>query len=165
MTWFSCDASTNWQYIISCLSPFLSIIVSVQMVGHLMVHDGTVLIHIKHWDFITGVLSFSVRCKDLFCEGPHLIIGLCQAQQRFILLTEMHSAPIITMQHLTKQAVAMRRATNRISWALTYAAWIWRNKGTYITCTCVVYMTKDWLSHYKSSTPVWSHAHRGTTAM
>lgn len=67
------------------------------MVGHLSLEDGTVLRHIKHGDLITDVLVFGLRRKDPLREGPHLVIGLCQAQQRYVAsITEMHSAPIIS---------------------------------------------------------------------
>uniref|UniRef100_A0AAQ5XJT9 Ras association domain-containing protein n=1 Tax=Amphiprion ocellaris TaxID=80972 RepID=A0AAQ5XJT9_AMPOC len=52
------------------------------MMGHLIVDDGTVVSHIKHGDFIADVLVFGLRCKDCLREGPHLVIGLCQACQR-----------------------------------------------------------------------------------
>lgn len=64
------------------LSPFPSIVFSVQMMGHLLVDDGAVVSHVKHGDLITGVFIFGLRCKDLLRKGPHLIIGLCQAPQR-----------------------------------------------------------------------------------
>ena len=54
------------------------------MVGHLHVHDGTVLIHIKYRELIADILTLGLRREDLFREGPHLIIGLCQAQQMFV---------------------------------------------------------------------------------
>lgn len=69
----------------------------VQMVGHLSMEDGTVLSHIKHRDLVADVLIFGLRCKDLLREGSHLIIGLCQGQQRYVLLiTEMRSPPVTT---------------------------------------------------------------------
>lgn len=56
------------------------------MVGHLLVHDGTVLIHIKHGDLIADVLVFGLRRKDFLREGPHLVIGLCRSHQAYVLL-------------------------------------------------------------------------------
>lgn len=52
------------------------------MFGHLMVEDGAVVSHIKHGDLIADVLIFGLRRKDLLCEGPHLVIGLCQVPQK-----------------------------------------------------------------------------------
>lgn len=63
------------------------------MVGHLIVEDGAVLSHIEHRDLIADVLVFGLRRKDALREGPHLVIGLCRAQWRYVVLTrKTHSA-------------------------------------------------------------------------
>lgn len=73
------------------------------MVGHLLVHDGTVVIHVKHGDLITDVLAFGLGRKDLLGEGPHFIIGLCRAQQWFVQsITQLRSAPRLTLQPQTQ---------------------------------------------------------------
>ena len=76
---------------LSPVSPFRSIVLGVQMVGHLLVHDGTVLSHIKHGDLIADVLAFGLRHEDLLREGPHLVIGLCRARQRFRYMLSKHT--------------------------------------------------------------------------
>lgn len=93
---------STWILVLNALrndkwSPSLSVVLSVQMMGHLMMDDRTVLSHIEHWDLITDVLTFGLRCKDLLREGPHRVIGLCQVPQRHIVLSrqEIHFAPKI----------------------------------------------------------------------
>lgn len=92
------------------ISPFLSIIFSVQMVGHLLVEDGAVISHIKQRDLIADVLVFGLRRKDYLREGPHLVIGLCQGQQRYVDNRSAFSYHHI-MQHQTK-TTAVRPASS-----------------------------------------------------
>lgn len=53
--------------------------------SHLVVQDGTVLSHVEHGDLIPDVLVFGLRCEDLFCEGPYLVIGLCRVAKNILL--------------------------------------------------------------------------------
>lgn len=58
--------------------PFVSIFIGVQMVGHFLLEDGTVILHFKHGDLITDALTFGLRCKDFLRKGKHMLIGLWQ---------------------------------------------------------------------------------------
>lgn len=59
-------------------SPFLLVVIHVQVVGHLGVKDGTVLGHVEHGDLVADVLIFGFRRKDPLSDGSHLVVGLCQ---------------------------------------------------------------------------------------
>lgn len=62
-------------------SPFLLIILSVQMVSHLILEDGAVLRHVEHGDLIANGLIFCLRCKDPLSDSSHVVIGLCRGRK------------------------------------------------------------------------------------
>lgn len=163
------------------------------MVGQLFVEDGTVVSHIKHIDLIADVLVFGLRSKDLLREGPHFVIGLCQ---RYVLLIRERRFLLPITSCSTKLNRPWLWGQPQTELLDFYAAWIWllhdgnswwihgahailqlwHEKAHSLpirrrtdASTCVLYMTKDWLSHYKSATltaaNTESHAQRRTTVM
>lgn len=130
-------------------SPFLLIVIRVQMVSHLGLKDGTVLGHVEHGDLITHALIFRLRRKDPLSDGSHVVVGLCWGRKRALCSADkkrMWSVPIQSC------SVERKRQTATVATTRVNSPWLKGAHDSHFWIESVIFLSAVWASAHAPNT-------------
>lgn len=95
-------------------SPLLRIVLSVHVVSHLLLEDGTVLGDAEHGELVTHTLVFGLGREDLLGERPHVVVGLCRLRSRGLVSSRAATHPASHVVGVQDQSENILRQTARL---------------------------------------------------